>query len=81
MFFLVRRDRDRARVGDRDVRDLHDRRVGAVIADLERLDQRGRGATGAKTRELVPERIDALLHARLRVLLYVVDVLHGRATI
>src|SRR5580765_608144 len=78
---LIRRDRDRARVGDRDVRDLHHRRVVAVVAHLERLDQRGRRAAGAKALQLVLERIDALLHARLRVLLDVVDVLHGAATI
>src|SRR5262249_44647042 len=46
-------DQDLARLGDRDLRHLVDRRRRPVVVDADVVDQRGRGAPGANPFELV----------------------------
>src|SRR5262245_48401772 len=59
---VVRRDHEDLRLGHREARELLQRHVGAVVVDLQLLDQRGRRPPGADARELLLEVHDRLVH-------------------
>src|SRR5690606_23418611 len=70
---VPRGDDQRARVGDRHGCHLRQRNVAAVGRDRDAVDQAGGGPPGADLDEVVAQRLDALGHARLRVLLDLID--------
>src|SRR6185437_5631464 len=72
---FIGRNGQRARVRDGHGGDLVDRNVLAVVVHPDVFHQRGAGAAGAKVRQLVTQRLDALAHAGLAVAFDVVE--HG----
>src|ERR1051326_4310072 len=56
-----------ARLRRRQRRELDERRLRAVVLRLDPLEKRRRGATGARARELAPERRERLLHLLLEI--------------
>ena len=64
-------DREQARLGHGDGRDLVERHVGAIDLDVDRLDQRGRGAARAQAAEIVLQRLDRAVHPALQVRLVI----------
>src|SRR5205807_2675558 len=65
--------REQPRLGHADRRQLVDGHRGAVGLHLHALEERGRRAAGADRRELVPRRLDGLVHPPARILQHVID--------
>ncbi len=65
---VVRLDGQEARLGDVDRRELLERRLLAVVVDLDAVEERRRGASGPDGVELVGGRLHGLVHPPLGVL-------------
>src|SRR3954463_5851654 len=72
---VVGRPREHPRLGRRDVRQLLQRRLRAVVVDAYAVEQRRRRATGAHGPELRLRGVDRLGHPALRVVEELVDQL------
>src|SRR6266568_2702078 len=66
-------DGQHPRLGDVDGRELPQRRLLAVVVDLDAVEERGRGSAGADTVELTFRRADGFVHPLLGILHQVVD--------
>src|SRR5215216_2236277 len=64
---VVRRDDQQAGLGGGDAGQLLERGRGAVVVDLEAVDQGGVGAAGADAAELLLGHLDGLAHLALRL--------------
>ena len=65
--FIVRLNRQQARIRHAHARELLEGRRCAVVIDAQLLNEAGAGAAGTNSREVSAQRVDRLAHAFVRV--------------